>query len=151
MAQPHAQTSELRHRRDTRLWLVLPMVFLVLLIAAAVAVLIFVPRNLHESQTSVVADLMLSVLMLCPAAVCMLPVTILMLVSVVGMNRAHDMMARPLRVLEAHSETLTSKTQAITDTVNRKTIDASSRLGFIYKHFETFEQKPNQEDIEPHG
>jgi high-affinity K+ transport system ATPase subunit B len=151
MAQQHAQTSELRHRRDTWLWLVLPMAALALLIVAAVAVLVFVPRNLHESQTSVVADLMLAVLMLCPAVVCMLPVTILALGSVVGLNRVHGMMTRPLRALETHSETLATKAAASSAIVNRKTIDFSSRLGFIYKHFETFEQKPNQEDIEPHG
>src|SRR5690606_41408418 len=77
MAQQHAQTSELRHRRDTWLWLVLPMAALALLIVAAVAVLVFVPRNLHESPTSVLADLVLAVVLLCPAVVCILPVPIL--------------------------------------------------------------------------
>ena len=151
MTQQHVRASVIQHRRDTLLWLILPMVLLALLIAAAVAVVIFVPRNLRESQTSLIADLMLAVLMLCPAVVCMLPVTILALVSVVGLNRAHGMLARPLRIVQDYSTTMSLKTKSATDTVNQKTIGASSRLGFIYKHFETFEQKPNQEDIEPHG
>lgn len=151
MTQQRVHASEIRHRRDTWLWLVLPMVLLILLIAAAVAIVIFVPRDLPESQTSIIADLMFSVLMLCPAVVCMLPVTILGLVSVVGLNRAHGMIARPLRILQTHSVTMTTKAQSAADTVNRKTIETSSRFGFIYKHLETFEQKPNQEDIEPDG
>ncbi len=151
MAQSHAQTSIIRHRRDTWLWIILPMVLLALLIAAAVAVLLFVPDELQEAQTSVVADLMMAVMMLCPAVVCMLPITVLMLVSVVGLNRAHGAVARPLRVLEGDSATLANKTHAVAGNVNSKTIRISSRFGFIYKHLGLFEQKPNQEDIEPHG
>jgi hypothetical protein len=151
MTQQPIQASTIRHRRDTWLSIILPMILLALLIAAAVAIVIFVPRDLHESQTSVVSDVMLAVLILCPAVVCMLPVTILALVSVAGLNRAHGAMAKPLRALEAHATTLTVKAHAAADSINRGTIDASSRFGFIYKYLGIFEQKPNQEDIEPHG
>jgi hypothetical protein len=148
MTQHQVHASEIRHRRETWLWLVLPMALLILLIAAAVAIVVFVPRDLRESQTSIIADLMFSVLMLCPAMVCMLPVTILALGAVIGFSRVHGMMARPLRIVQDYSASMTSKTKSATDMVNQKTIDVSSRLGFIDKHLETFEQKPHQEDID---
>jgi membrane protein implicated in regulation of membrane protease activity len=148
MAQ-RIRTSEIRHRRDTWLWIILPMFLLVLLIAAAVAVLVIAPRELQAAHTSVVSDLMLSVLILCPAVLCMLPVTILMLTSVIGFSRVHGAAARPLRRLEGHSETLNSKANSVANRINRGTINISSRLGFIYRHLGTFEQKSDKG--EPHG
>lgn len=143
------RTSEIRHRRDTWLWIILPMFLLVLLIAAAVAVLVIAPRELQAAHTSVVSDLMLSVLILCPAVLCMLPVTILMLASVVGFSRLHGAAASPLRRLEGHSETLNSKANSVADRINRGAINIGSRFGFIYKHLGTFEQKSDKG--EPHG
>lgn len=146
MIQSQARASEIRHRRDTWLWVTLPMVMLILFIAAAVAVVVFVPRDLREAQTSIIADVMFSVFMLCPAVVCMLPLTILALGAVIGFSQLHTVLARPLRIVQDYSTTITSKTRSAADVVNRKTIATSSRFGFIDKHLRTFES--SQEDID---
>lgn len=141
MARQQARASEIQHRRDTRLWVTLPMALLILLIVAAVAVVIFMPRDLRESQTSIIADVMFSVFMLCPALVCMLPLTILALGAVIGFSRVQGLVARPLRIVQDYSITMTTKTTSAAEVVNRKTIDTSSRFGFIDKHLRTFESE----------
>jgi hypothetical protein len=88
---------------------------------------------------------MLIVMMLCPAVICLLPITILTLVGALGMSSVHSALARPLKKLEAQSTTLAEKAESTMERINRKTIDISARFGVVHKLLGTFE-KPE----EPH-
>ena len=138
MAQPESRPAEVRHRHETRLQLLLPMFLVGLLLLGCVAIVLAFPRRL---QVGIVADIMLIVLMLCPAVICMLPLALGMLVAAFGMNKVHDGLARPMRQVAELSNTLTERTAVVTDTVNQKTIDVSARFGGIYKLLSIFESK----------
>lgn len=125
------------HRRDTLRYIVLPMAGVLLLIIVCVAGVLLMPRRV---QVGTVSNVMLMVLMLCPAVICLLPVTIGAVVGVFGMNRVHDAVANPLKQLENRSTTLAEKVESTTERINRKTIDVSVRFGVVHKLLGTFEK-----------
>ncbi|MBZ0304144.1 MAG: hypothetical protein K8J31_30695 [Anaerolineae bacterium] len=144
--ESQAQTSIIRHRRETLIQLVLPMLLLALLVAAGVVLVVLLPRGL---QVGIVSDLMFAVLILCPAALCLLPLTILMVTAAVGMNHAHDALAQPLRKVEGHSASMVARTQTAADQVNHTTVNLSARLGFLYRWMSIFEQTSEKEENNP--
>src|SRR4051794_15220821 len=98
--------SQRVHRRAMRREILLPFAGGVIL----VVVLVIVAAAEGATPTSGVANTMLTVLILCPLALCLLPVYLLLVLAVVGMNRAHDLIAKPLRQLEALTLTLRDRT-----------------------------------------
>ncbi|HLV36679.1 MAG TPA: hypothetical protein VKY59_16265 [Spirillospora sp.] len=138
------RTSDIRHRRDTLLQLVLPMALLVMVITAALVAVTLLPRG---AQIAIISDLMLVVLILCPMAVCLLPFTLLMVVAIVGLNRVHHRAARPLlRKVEGHSIQMKERTSVAADRINRAAIDISARLGFLHRWLGTFEDTANEKE-----
>ena len=125
------------HRRDTLRYIVLPIALVLLLIIVCLAGVLLMPRRV---QVGTVSNVMLMVLMLCPAVICLLPVTIAAVVGVFGMNRVHDAVANPLKQLENRSATLAEKVESTTERINRKTIDVSARFGVVHKLLGTFEK-----------
>lgn len=89
------------------------------------------------------------VFMLCPAVLCIFPFALLGIVSVVGMSKAHGAVMGLLVKVEDASRLLESKTTAVTDQVNRRTIAVSSRFGLIYKLLGAFE-RPSENDKGTH-
>src|SRR3982751_4009599 len=88
--------SKKLHRRAVRLEILLPfagglLLIILLVVIAAIA---------GKTPTSGVANTMLTVLMLCPMALCLLPVYLLLVVAVFGMNRVYNLIAKPLRQLQ---------------------------------------------------
>ena len=89
------------HRRAVRREIILPFVGGLLLII----VLVVIAAVEGETPTSGVANTMLTVLILCPMALCLLPIYLLLVVAVVGMNRAHD--CSPSRCADSKTLSLT--------------------------------------------
>ncbi len=143
MNQPELRQSEVRHRRQTVLQLVLPMLLVVLLVVACVVLVLLFPRRL---QVGIVADIMVTTFMLCPAVICMFPLALGMLIAVFGMNRVHDGLARPVRRVADFSHTLSERTISTTDMINQKTIDLSARLGGVYKLLSVLESEEYKSD-----
>lgn len=128
--------SQATHRRETRRYILLPFAAALLLVVACVVVVLLFRRGV---QVSLVADLMVLVLMLCPAVICLLPVTLLMVMAVFGMNQAHDALAKPLKRVEDVTVMMAERTAASANVVNQKTIDTSARLGFVLRVLNVFE------------
>ena len=124
------RTSEIRHQRETLRLVILPMSLVVIAVVACLIGVMLLPRR---AQVSVVSDVVLTVLMLCPAVLCVLPITILTISGILAMNRAHDAASGPLRRLEDMSARLAERAESSTDMVNRQTIGISARLGFLYR------------------
>jgi hypothetical protein len=139
----HSPSPDVLHRRETRRLIILPMLGLVVLMAAAVGGVALFPRGL---QVQLVADWLLIVFMLCPAVLCVLPVTVGLWAAVAAMNRAHGAAARPLRKLGAHSQTMNTTAAQVADQVNGRVINWSARLGFIYKLMAYLESSAEQKD-----
>ena len=85
--------SEDTHRRETIRYILLPMVGLSVLVLAGAVISLLLPGRL---QVSLIADWLLTILFLCPLALCLFPVCILMVAAIVGMNKAHSAIANPM-------------------------------------------------------
>ena len=132
-----------RYRSTLSSQVILPMLLFVLVVVGALVAVFVLPRRL---QVGIISDLLLTVFVLCPAALCLLPLTVVMVAGFFGMNRVHSAAARPLRKLEDASLQLVERTESTTDQINKTTIGISARFGAVYRLMGYFEQ---QEDDEP--
>jgi hypothetical protein len=120
--------AELARQRDTLRFIILPMAGVGLLVVAGAVIIILLPERL---QVSLIADWLLTILFLCPMALCLFPICILMIAAVVGMNRVHDSAAHPLQRLENLSVSVKERSEGAMDAVSRFVIEASVRFAFI--------------------
>lgn len=128
--------SAAHHARQTQRQIILPVLGGVVLIALLVGIVLWLPQRL---QVGIVSDFMLTVFMLCPAVICMLPLTILLLVAAFGAGRLHDRAVPPLRGLQARSGKLAGLADSAATTVNQRTIVYGARLGAALRVLDIFE------------
>ncbi len=136
--------AEHQHRRETRrqIWLPLGIGLGVLALAAGVMMSpLFPPAN--RAGISLVADWTLSVLVLCPTALCLFPLAAGLLIAAFGMNIAHDAAARPLRRGVRFSETLAVQAQQSADRVSRAAIGLSAHLAYGERLLSVFDRPPS--------
>jgi hypothetical protein len=138
------QSSQQAHRRAVRREILLPFAGGLLLIV----VLVVLAASQGAVPTSGVANTLLTVVILCPLALCMLPVYILLVVAVFGMNRVHDTIGKPLRALENLTITLRERTYGISDRAARTTINLNARFApldrMVFSYFDR--DRPKNED-----
>jgi len=138
--------SQKLHRRAVRLEILLPFVGGLLLII----VLVVIAAVAGKTPTSGVANTMLTVLILCPMALCLLPIYLLLVVAVFGMSRVYNLIAKPLRQLQELSLKLRDRTYSLSDQAARTSINLNARFAPLDKLiFSVFDRpKPNEEDPE---
>src|SRR5689334_12124786 len=95
--------SKTSYNRDMVRWIVLPIVGVGALVLLGTIIVLILPGRF---QVSLIADWLVSVLFLCPMVVCLFPLCLLMILAVVGMNRAHQAVSKPLQRVETLSATL---------------------------------------------
>ena len=140
------EAGAILHRRETRRQIILPMLAGVLLLAIMVSSALLLPDDL---QLSLVADLLLTILVLCPTALCLLPVVLLFVVMVVGMNRAHGELAGVLERAEGLSRAATDKTAQVMDSVNQTVANTGARIAPLDKMVDVFDPpQPTQTDVQ---
>lgn len=130
--------SQAKHLRETRRQILFPLLAATLLVVVSIMVVLILPRR---AQVSVVADIMLITLMLCPAAVCLLPLTIGLLVVAFRAGQLHSQLAPPLRGWQARTAALSARAAALADAVNRRVIVYSARLEVVLRALDAFEDK----------
>lgn len=135
-----AETQE-KLQRDQRMTILLPFgigtaVLLVLvLIAAAV------------SNVSVTANVMMTILLLCPAVICLLPIYFLLVVAVFGMNSVYNGAAKPLQALEKLTARLSHRTTQISDTVARQSINLNAHIAPLSNRLEhAFDERKDDDE-----
>ena len=131
------------HRRETWLFILLPFLGGTLLVLALFTLALLLPLR---SQVSLVADWMVTVFILCPMAICLLPIYVLMMVAAFGMNKVHDKAASPLKRLEILSRTLMEKTITASESLSRASISLGTRFAFL-DHI--WGKSPSEESHEP--
>ncbi len=137
------QESQKLHRSAVRRTILLPFAGGIVLII----LLMVVAGAAGATPVSGIANTMLTVLMLCPLAVCVLPVYLLLVLAVFGMNRVHEGVARPLRALEAQSLALRQRTYSIADRAARASINLNARFAPLDKVlFSAFDRPAQPED-----
>lgn len=133
------------HRRQTRLLIVLPFLLGVLLIIALAVVALALP---DDRQTSLIADFLMIIVLLCPAVICLFPLYILMVVGAVGMSSVHRAAQKPLDRLNDLSEALYRRVDSASQQVAEKTIDANVRLTTLDRNlFSVFDRKDKPKQL----
>lgn len=137
------QDARKLHRRATLYAIVLPFAGGLLLIV----VLMVIVGLQGRMPIAAVANTMLTVLILCPFALCLLPLYFALVIAVAGMSRAHGSIARPLRRLEELSLKLRERTTSASDRAARTTINLSARFAPLDKLiFSAFDRPAQPED-----
>lgn len=138
--------AERTHRWQTRLQIALPLyavAFGVLLLAGGViGISLWRPQS---GQISMVADVMVTVCMLLPLVVCMLPVYLLFMVAAFGMGTLNQMSAHQLRRLNDLSRTVTEKTITATQAADEQVLNARVRLAGLEKAMDDAFDKVSEE------
>lgn len=137
------QVSTQIHNRAVRREILLPfagglLLLLVLMVVAVVA---------GQTPASAAANTMLTLLVLCPLVLCLFPVYLILIVALVGMNKAHDSVAKPLRRLEALSLQMRQRTYSTSDRLARSSINLNTRFAPLDKVvFSAFDRPTPKED-----
>lgn len=119
------QDSRTRHHRDVWLKIALPIIA-GLLVLVFLTALVSVMRS--AAQLSVSRNVILTLLVLCPLALCTLPFSIGLVTLAVVSGRLHPLSKRPLRRGEALSLKVRGRAEAIADRAARWSIGFSSQL-----------------------
>jgi hypothetical protein len=128
--------AEIEHNRDVLRYIILPMIGVGALILVGILIVILLPSRL---QVSIISDWLFSVLFLCPLVLCLFPVSIGMVLAVVGMNRAQNAAVNPLHKLINLSESVKNRTVQTTDAINQQTVSASTKFAFIDRLLAVFD------------
>lgn len=138
--------SEQQHRRDTLLQIVLPFLGAGLFTLLLLIIVLILPQR---AQVSLVADLMVTVFVLCPIAVCLFPLYLGMVLLIYSLNKAHQAGAKQMVRVEDLSRTVTDKVIQTTDKLNRQSIALSALaapLNRIWRVFDRPEEKHDSTD-----
>lgn len=137
------QSGERIHRRAVRRQIILPFAGGILLVAALVALVALQ----GETPTSGVSTTLLTLLMLCPLALCLLPIYLLLVMAVAGLNWAHGGIMRPLRRAESLSVEMRERTVSISDRLARQSINLNARFAPLDRLlFSAFDRPAQNED-----
>jgi hypothetical protein len=130
------QDSEQRHRRETILYLIVPMIGAGVIVLAGGVMTMLLPRR---QQVTTLSDWVLTIVVLCPSVVCLFAICLILIVAVASMNKLHSMAAKPLTRLEDVSETMVERTSQATDSINEKTVDFGARFAFLDRILSAFD------------
>jgi len=135
--------SEKMHRSDVRWKIALPFLGgLALMIG-----LVVIAALEGSAPTSAVASTLLTVLLLCPLAICLFPIYVLLALAAISMGRAHDLTSQPLRRIEALSLSLRERTLAVTERAAHATLNLNARFALLDRLiFSAFDRPADQED-----
>ncbi len=117
-------------RREQRRQIWLPFAGGGLLLLALVIFAAFLPG------VSVVANFMMTILLLCPVVVCLLPLYFLLVFAVFGMNSVYNGAAKPLHRLEKLTASIATRTSRYSDTLARKSINLNTRFAPLSNQLE---------------
>ncbi len=141
---PIRQEQIRQHRRETLLYLILPLVVTFLIVLLGIVVVLLLQRQL---QVSLLADWIATVLVFCPAMICTTVACILLFTGIFLMNRANRAAVRPLEKMNELVETVADRTTKAADSVNATTVNAVSRFAFLDRLFNIFELPDDNKDM----
>lgn len=141
--------AETRHLQETRREIYGPFLAGLVLIMICVGLILsplFPATWAGRDGIAIVANVMLMVMMIIPSLLCLLVVVIIGVVFIFGARRAQAKVIHPLRRLEGYSLWLAQKTKAVTEKVNRQTINASVRFAWLHRLLGVFETEETESD-----
>jgi len=142
-SSPAKQDYLRQHRRETLLYLIVPLLVTVFIVLLGVGVVLLLQRQL---QVSLLADWMLTVMVFCPALICTTVACIGLIVAVVLMSRANRAAVRPLQKMNDLTQSVADRTTKAAESVNSATVNAASRFAFLDRLLNIFELPVDDKD-----
>jgi hypothetical protein len=135
-----------KHRREVRLYIALPFVFGVVLLLGAVGLAAALPLRV---QISAVSDFLVTILVLCPAAVCLFPLYIALVVMAFSMSGLHDNTSRWLGKTVNWSQKLYEQVDRQGERLSQRMIGLSVRIAPLeHRLFGAFDRQKAKMDDE---
>lgn len=128
------------HRRETRTQLILPFVGALLIVLALTAVPLLLNDPQARLRVSFVADLLMTICILCPAVVCFAVIYFVVVLGIFGMGVLHRMAGTPLERLERITARFATGIDGVTRRVNEKAIAWSASLAPVYRVLSWFDR-----------
>ncbi len=150
--QPQQHASTARHRRETRLGIYLPLGLFTLALAGVI-LLVIAAYAAPEKRwgISLIADMLLTVLVLCPSVLCLGIIAMGFAVAAFKIGVLHGALAKPLRRAQNATKTASKRLEGTTNAINERTIGVSARMVFLSKLLNTFDEPADEAEDESHG
>ncbi|MFW5691368.1 MAG: hypothetical protein ACOCXZ_02595 [Chloroflexota bacterium] len=132
---------------------VLPLVLIAagLLALLLLLVLSFSPTGLQEpGQVSIISNLFLICLALCPVMLCLFPLYVILMVGVYGINRAERGGRHSLRRARRVSRRAADATASVSDRLSQRSIDIGTRLAYLDRAFDQDKRDQSPENDTTH-
>lgn len=143
----HAELDRLRRRRY-RKSVILPFGFVLILVLAYIGIAVALPA---PTQVAVLSNAALSLLVLCPAALCLFPFALATVVFVVLINRWQRGTMSPLRRLERWAAALESNADRWLGSIDERILNwavAFAPVRQLLKSFDTLsDQTVDEEEV----
>ncbi|MCB9452092.1 MAG: hypothetical protein H6672_11680 [Anaerolineaceae bacterium] len=148
-SQPPASTA--RHRRETWLGIYLPAGLFALLMAGGVLLVVVVFAAPEKRWgLSLIADLLLTVLILCPSMLCLGVIAVGLAVASIKIGVLHNALARPLRRAQQASAKVSQRAENATGTLSEYATAFSARMVFLSKLMNVFDQPEDEAENDHH-
>ncbi|MBC8170513.1 MAG: hypothetical protein H7X77_02535 [Anaerolineae bacterium] len=121
---------------------------LLAMVGGGVFILILIGITLTQPSRgiSVISNVMLTCLCLLPMVICLLPIYLLLVVAIYGMNRVHGSVETQLHRAQDASVSLIERSNGITDSLNRSSINFSALLAHLDPLFNIFDRPKSDGD-----
>ncbi len=131
--EPPPQT----HRRETLLHIILPVLGGGLLILIAVVIALVLQRRV---QVQILADVLTTLLILCPLLICLFPLYLIFVVLAVGMGKIHGGTAPRLESLRNFTQSLRERVSRWMNAINKNLINVLAKLEPYLQKLDIFEK-----------
>lgn len=125
------ETTHEQHRQQTRREIWLPAIIGLAILVVAVLSAAFV--STRYEQLSLISNFVLTLLILCPAALCVFPLAIGLVIAAVGMNRVHDWSEVKLDTVNRASFGLNRRIDAVMDRLGKAGVTIGTRTAPLEK------------------
>lgn len=116
------------HRRETRVYVILPMIVTSVIFLAAVAVVLLFPQ---QAQVALVADWMGMIFLLCPSILCLFLVCVILFALVGAMSSAQRASSHSLNKAADFVQHFTGQITGINQDISRRASDLGVRWAFF--------------------
>ena len=104
------------------------------------------PIALLPDQVSIIGDIFFMVLMLCPLLICTLPLYMLLIAGVYGLIRLDSGTAFRLHKLQITAKKAQERTEAVTQSLGKRSIQLTTRTEFLRPLFRLFDRPEDKKD-----
>lgn len=145
-AQPVRESGAQIHQRETRWQIVLPFTITVLILIVLVGAVAIQSAPIWRIRAETIADWTYSLMCLIPMTLCLMPLYVVVMLGIWGMNRLHGSTERPLRRLENLAANLAERIDKFSNAINQRTIGFNSRLAPLMNLISGFEPNNNPQE-----